>query len=422
MQTVRQPGLYMNAEGVRLSDSEQVDSGARKIESFELHLVVGCSDARDVSLAFNASVGRVRREYANKGILVSLVRENVAGTVITKDVADSLKARIRRGLRKAGDLYSAGVPIRVFVHLLAHGEVNKQEGAAPELKFTVHELSMVQGSSYNCGMMHAGTLAQEFEKEILLDKPVLCLPDFARTEKREFKIDNQEHLRDFMQCAYGVRTTISSGYVHSIVNLPRHAAFQKQALREALSQDEFKLIKINITAGVQDYGKHEYYRVDGNTHLYPTFLDEVFRVKHGMFKRGEIPDQERLIAAQKPSLGLFHHSEVEHPRATAVELHTGEKYSASMVFAIGSGLADHYERGFGPYRVIAFYYGVTHLKLKNWVVMGRTGDETRNIRLRIMNDPLISWVIQKHGVELHCYSQDSLTAEQHKKVHAFDWG
>jgi len=411
--TNRTPNLtdFMSPDGIRL-DEESINHTERPIpiREVEIHGIIGCSDSRDVGEAYNRAVREIRRRFAERGILVELFRENVAGTFVTPDVILSVKDELSSRIGDDLDFFNRKVPIEIYIHVLTHGAVTAKSDCDPRFHLTVHGHETRAGAPINCGMMHAQEVAEELEREILIARPTLTLANFTHDHerRREFVIRDQNDIRKFMEAAYGVRTLIAAGWVRSITDLRHHAVEQKDAMRAAFAGDEFKNFMIRLTAGVQNYEDNGYYRVDGNTQIPNTFMDQVFRLKQEMLAKGEVADHGSRVVGQKPTFGLFHHSSVDHPRATAIALHVGEKYSASSVFAIGSGLAARYERHFGRYRIVGFYYAVKHLGLKDWIVLGRDERETSLMVARVHNDPLISYVIQAHGVKLHPYSHPGL--------------
>ena len=164
---------------------------------------------------------------------------------------------------------------------------------------------------------------------------------------------------------------------------------------------------INITAGVKNYRTNEYFRVDGNTHL-NTFLDSVYE----SVRSKKLAQDKAHTERQNPVLGLFHHSSIQQARAVAVKNFFGsESYSAGQVFAIGSMNLSDYFRTFGPYKVAGFFFGVKHLGLLEWVVMGRTTKESEEMHERIISDPLMGYFVKEFGVKLIAMDSDGQRLE-----------
>jgi hypothetical protein len=367
-----------------------MESSVKKVE---LHIVIGCADARDISSAFNDALTAQKEQEMKEGKLIDFQRMSVAGTFMTPEIVAEVKTIIQEKVRDYFEYYKTGCPIDIFVHVTSHGNANLKQGHTHSGK-SYHDITIGE-SSFNCGMMHAREVAMEMEEMLLANKAVL---EYGLKGKRtQIRIESEEDIETLMKKAYGHNGTIAGNWVRSIVNISTHAYSQKKVLREALDADPaFANLRIKITAGVQNYQTSDYFRVDGNTHLH-TFLDEVYeRVR----KTGQ-PDQVSRIAKQKPVLGLFHHSGVQQSRATAVKNYFGsQKYSAGQVFAIGSVNLPDYFRTFGPYKSAGFFYGIKHLGLTTWVVMGRNLKETEEMKERILSDPLMGYFVKEMGVKL----------------------
>jgi hypothetical protein len=363
------------------------------IKNVELHIVIGCADARDISAAFNEALKAQMEQETASGTLIDFQRMSVAGTFMTPEIVAELKAHIQEKMKEYFKYSKQALPIEIFIHVNAHGNAMLKEGRHYSGK-TYHDIK-VEDSAFNCGMMHAQDVAMEMEEMLLSNKAVL---EFGLKGKRtQISVQTEEDIETLMKRAYGHNGTIAGNWVKNIANLCTHPYEQKKALRQALDADPtFANLRIRITAGVQNYQTSDYFRVDGNAHL-DTFLDKVYqRVR----KNGQ-PDTAARTSKQKPVLGLFHHSSISQSRATAVKHYFGnEIYSAGQVFAIGSMNLPDYFRTFGPYKSTGFFYGVKHLGLLNWVVMGRTLDEAEEMRERILSDPLMSYFVREFKVKL----------------------
>ncbi|NMC61870.1 MAG: hypothetical protein GYA55_01740 [SAR324 cluster bacterium] len=368
------------------------------LKKVEVHIIIGCSDSRDLSRAFNQSCEALIMEELEQGKLVELHRESAAGTFITPDIVESIRNTINDRIQAHQVHIKAGLPIELFVHVMAHGNVRLRDcvSANPALNGTIHAVEMVPNSPTNCGMMHAEDVAEELELQLLTEQPTLNMLNIGgKPETKQIKTESD--IKYFMERVYKQHSLIAAGWVKSIVDLRRHACEQKLVLRDALNQDaSLRNIRINITAGVQNYEDHFYYRVDSNFHLGPTFVDRIYK----RMKSGPIPDAAQQVCKQKPMIGLFHHSGISNARATAIALHSKTSFQAGQVFSIGSSMIGDISRPFGAYQVVGYYYGVKHLNLDQWVVMGRDELETERIMMRIHNDPLIGYITERFNVRL----------------------
>ncbi len=378
-------------------DITQEQPPVRKIE---IHILVGCSDARDVPPVFNAARELELKAQRAKGILIDFQHESVAGVFVTPDVEASLRKLIMARLDHFCSYAKQGIPIEMFVHLVDHGDVHLKSGADGS-QFSLHEIELTdQNSPVNCGMRHAEEVAQELESE-LLAKQV----DFLFTElngrRRHWQIRDGNDIRAMMKHVYEHDGLIAAGWVHSITDFGRHAAEQKSILRHAIDTGPYlRLHGVMITAGVQNFKDNTYYRVDENTHLI-TFLDKVYERMREMIKAGWGNGTTDLRKVkQAPIIGAFHTSEIMNARQTAITLYKGPEASSAQVFAIGGRLLTEYYRPFGGYKIMSFYYGVRHLGLKEWVVVGRNQSEVDMVIARIKNDPLMDYIQKSNDVKL----------------------
>lgn len=392
-------------EGVEDSMTSGLLAQVPCLRRVEIHVGVGCSDSRDVTVAFNEASELLKKEDLESGVLVEFHRENVGGSFITPETFEGIKRTLIERVNEHRSKLDTGVKIAVYVHITAHGDVRfVHDGPSQDdsIRGTIHDLIESHGSSFNCGMMHAADVAESLEREILRNKPIL------KVGSRKFRLENAKSIEDFMKEAYGVKTMISAGWVKSINNLRRHALEQKIALENYITSDpSLSHFKVNITAGVQNYQNNSYSRVDGNRDNCDTFFDRVFK----KIKETTVPDKEQRVLKQEPVLGLFHHSDIDNPRATALALDSGTPFMAGKVFAIGGKLLADTTRRFGAYDIVSFYYGVMNLGLKRWIILGRDPNESQLMELRLRQDPLMSYIAEAHKVNFVSYHSRGLVSE-----------
>ena len=363
------------------------------IKKIELHITVGCADARDISAAFNNALGEQIAQKMSEGTLIDFQRMSVAGTFMTPEIVTEIKTIIQDKMREYYDYYRAGLPIDIFVHVATHGNAVLRAGRQRSSR-SYHDIEILD-APFNCGMAHAQDIALEIEEMLLSKKAVLEYG--PKGKRKQLRIETEQDIEQLMKSAYGHDGTVAGTWVKSIVNIRTHAYEQKKILRRALDADPaFDNLGINITAGVKNYRTNEYFRVDGNTHL-NTFLDSVYE----SVRSKKLTQDKAHTERQNPVLGLFHHSAIQQARAAAVKNFFGsESYSAGQVFAIGSMNLSDYFRTFGPYKVAGFFFGVKHLGLLEWVVMGRTTKESEEMHERIVSDPLMGYFVKDFGVKL----------------------
>ncbi len=371
--------------------ASKIDDSVKKVE---LHIVVGCADARDISAAFNMALAERQEQELKNGTLIDFQRMSVAGTFMTPEIVAEIKAQIQDKMREYYLYYRAGLPLDIFVHVTTHGNAVLKGGRSRSTR-SYHDIEVLE-SQFNCGMSHAQDIAIELEEMLLGKKAVLEYG--LRGKRKQIRIETEEDIEKLMKHAYGHDGTIAGNWVKSIVNIRTHAYEQKKVLRRAFDTDPtFANLGIMITAGVKNYLSNEYFRVDGITHL-NTFLDTVYEQVR---KNGQRQDKAAHTGKQNPVLGLFHHSAIQQARATAVKNFFGtDTYSAGQVFAIGSQNLPDYFRTFGPYKVAGFFFGVKYLGLMEWGVMGRNDKETEEMSERILNDPLMGYIANEFSVKL----------------------
>jgi len=381
----------------------QAADGAKRqqnsIKKIELHIVVGCADARDVTAAFYTALEQQKDEELQNGTLIEFQRMSVAGTFVTSGIIDEIKTDIQEKMREYYQYYKSGVPIDIFVHLTAHGNVVLRKGRLHSTR-SYHDIEVLD-APFNCGMIHAQEVAFEMESMLLGRRAVLEYG--LRGKRHQLRIETEEDIETLMRRAYGHNGTIAGNWVKSIVNLCTHAYEQKKILRQSLDSDPtFENLKIVLTAGVKNYQTNEYYRVDGNTHL-NTFLDLVYdRVR----KSGHVQDGSHT-QKQSPELGMFYHSSIQQARALAMKYYLGrDQYNVGQVFAIGSMNVPDYFKTFGPYKNAGFFYGVKHLGLRTWIIMGRDLKDAEKIQERILNDPLMGYFVKEFEVKLVAMDKD----------------
>ena len=119
----------------------------------EVHILLGCADARDLSQIHLDAVRHVSAEWRAKGIDVDYHTIRAAGSFVTPDVVMDIKRTIEQELRQSHDVNR---PVRFFVHIQSHGHLT--EDSSKEYISHVHDLHIVEGSPLNCGMLKASSL------------------------------------------------------------------------------------------------------------------------------------------------------------------------------------------------------------------------------------------------------------------------
>ena len=230
--------------------------------SLEVHVLVGCADARDVGAAFAESVAVVRARFRARGVQVVFHALRTAGSFVTRDVIDDVRRIVELEERRSG------VPVRYFVHIQTHGEVVVEP--EPSGPTALERLSIVGGSRFNCGMLGASTVSIELERLLLQRKPTVVVHGVPR------QIRNERDIRALLFDVYAFRGSLAGDWIRSIDDLRTHPRLQESVLRGAVAADRtLRNIDLTITTGIQDYGQHAYFRLDESPDR-ATFWDEVY--------------------------------------------------------------------------------------------------------------------------------------------------
>lgn len=360
----------------------------------EVHVVVGCSDARDVGATFTDALATVRKKYRNDGIKIEFHALRTAGSFVTRDIIDDLRRIVELNERRTVET------IRYFVHVQTHGEVEEagQAGLTPMERFEI-----VRGSPFNCGMLGAASVAVELERLVLRARPTMDVNGRVRTMRTD------DDIRALLFDVYAHRGSIAGDWIRSIDDLRTHPRLQESVLRDAIGNDRtLRSVDLTITTGIQDYRRHAYCRLDAHPEV-KTFWDDVYvelRARTSTLPDGHDELAQRT-AVQAPELGLFSTCDGPDVRRVAVAHLAsvlGREPSAfgpNRVFTFASESFDLPHSPFGPYTVAGFFYAVAHLGLRNFVVLGHDEAQTQRMLRRLGHDPLVHFIAASFEVAFH---------------------
>ena len=356
------------------------------IESIQVHVLAGCSDARDLSAAYNTAKDTLIENEKSGGNLIDMPRISVPGVFATPEVVGSITGIIFSKEKEYAAYTRRGVKVSYFVHMMAHGNACLKHGCRKD-EFNYHNIE-IKEAAFNCGMMGAKGLALEFEQLILSEKPTLA----GR------RITSLGDIEQFMLETHHFNGTIAGNWIEGIGNLATHPFAQKKILRAAFDADpKIKSLKVRITAGVQNYATNEYFRVDDNTHLI-TIIDRIYE-NIGSGQEGE---QKKRVSKQMPKVLAFHDGSIVNARERIMREYSGGSGAfGGDVFAI-TGRAPMKE--FGPYKTIGFYYALHphHLKLADhFVVCGRTKKKTDEMVARLKHSELVKFGMDAFKAKVH---------------------
>lgn len=366
-------------------------------EPTQIHVLVGCSDARDVGQVHLEVVEKVRAEYLARGVRSELYVLRTPGTFVTKDVLLDIKRVVETTRREVGP----DEPLEYFVHLLSHGELSIE--GAERFRCGVHDLTVEQGSMFNCGMLQATRVAVDLERLIIGIKPTFALPDGT-----SLTVEDERGVRRLLLAHYGYDGHLAGDWVKSVDDLRTHTRLQKSVVERTFRDDpDLRRLSLRVTAGIQDYRRNAYVRVDGGE---PDgkFWDEGQRLINQTLS--DLPphsiDRARQSEGQMPLVGLFAMSDIRGSRARALATYAAlhqrpvTSYEPNTVFAISGSALDLPDTPFGPYAVCGLYYSAQSLGLRQYLVMGSSEAQVARMIRKVESDPLVSLVVNHFRIAL----------------------
>lgn len=364
----------------------------------QVHIQIGCADARDLSQVQLDAVTRVTDEFRAEGIDVELHVIRAAGSFVSPDVVMDIKRIFEQAQRNT----FAHVPMSYYVHIQTHGHLT--EDSNDNYISHVHDLKIVDGSPLNCGMLGASALGVEIEKMIITERPVINI------RGRALEIDNDTRIKQLLREYYAYDGFLAGDWIRSIDLLRTHPRYQRTHLEKAIVSDPgLKQLHIQITCGIMDYAIHSLIRVDDGDPSVP-FWDQV-QMEVRKHAQNDRQAKDLLInqsMKQKPLAGLLCMSD---PRMSSRELaasyymtskgipHSGD-YLPNTVFNMTGSSFDIPQIPFGPYVIAGFFFSVKYLNLIDQMVMGYDADQTDRILQKIKNDPIVSMIVRKYDVNL----------------------
>ena len=368
------------------------------IKEKQVHIQIGCADARDLSQTQLDAVSKTSGLFRKKGIEIEMHVIRAAGSFVTPDVVMDIKRTFEHVQRKNVD----NVPMRYYVHIQTHGHLTEESN--DNYISHVHDLHVVEGSPLNCGMLHGSAVGVEIEEMIVAEKPEI------KVQGKTYRIMNDTSIKMLLREVYAYDGYLAGDWISSIDLLRTHTRHQRTRLEKAIAKDpELKVLNIKITSGIQDYAIHSLIRVDDGDPAVP-FWDTV-QLEVRKHVKNDRHAKELLInqsKQQKPLAGLISMSDPRQASRTRAAnfymtrkgiAHTGE-YLPNTLFNMTGTSFDIPHTPFGPYVIAGFYYAVKHLRLIDQMVMGFDKDQTTRIMQKIKNDPLMNLFVKKFKVKL----------------------
>jgi hypothetical protein len=368
------------------------------IKEKQVHVLIGCADARDLSQTQLDAVAKTTAQFRKHGIEVEMHVIRAAGSFVTPDVVMDIK-RTFESVQRTNE---RDVPMRYYVHIQTHGHLT--EDSNDHYISHVHDLHIVDGSPLNCGMLNASAVGVEIEEMIVAEKPEITV------KGKTYKIVNDTSIKMLLREVYAYDGYLAGDWITSIDLLRTHPRHQRTMLEKAIATDpELKVLEIQITCGIMDYAIHSLIRVDDGDPEVP-FWDTV-QQEVRKFAENNRKAKELLINQSKkqtPLAGLISMSnprQASRTRAANYYMtkkgikHSGD-YLPNTLFNMTGTSFDIPHTPFGPYVIAGFYYSVKYLNLIDQMVMGYDTAQTTRMTQKIKNDPLMNMFVQKFNVNL----------------------
>jgi hypothetical protein len=368
------------------------------MEEKQIHILIGCADARDLSQVQVDAVNDVIADFKKEKVDVEFHVIRAAGSFMTPDVVMDIKRTFESCQRSN----RFDVPISYYVHIQTHGHLTADSN--DDYISHVHDLKIVDGSPLNCGMLNASSVGVEIEKMIVEEKPVIEM------KGKRIRITNDTQIKLLLKEVYAYDGYLAGDWITSIDLLRTHPRHQRTILEKAIASDsELKMLNIQITCGILDYAIHSLIRVDdGEPHV--PFWDTVQttirkNVKSDRHAKDILIQQSQQ---QTPLAGLLCMTDPRMSSRTLAAdyymdmkgiVHTGD-YLPNTLFNMTGTSFDIPHTPFGPYVIAGFFYSVKYLKLHDQMVMGYNEDQTGRILRKIKNDPIMNLIVDKYSVNL----------------------
>lgn len=361
----------------------------------EVHILIGCADARDLNQSQVEAVSAGIKRYAEKGIDIDFHVIRAAGSFVTPDVYMDIKRTVEHSLRQTGSKYKH---TSYYIHIQTHGHLD--DASNRNYISHIYEMNIVPNSALNCGMLGATGVGVEIEQLLIQEKLSTTV------HGKRIVVDADHKIRDLLREVYAYDGYLAGDWIKSIDYLRTHPRSQRAILEKLIDKDsDLHRLDIKVTAGILDYSIHALIRLDDGDPEVP-FWDEV-QLDIRERAKGMHEILEKQAEKQKPLAGLLSMADPEMAsRVLAAKYYLdikgikSEQYIPNTVFNITGTAFDIPHTPFGPYVIAGFYYAVHHLHLTDQMVMGYDEAQTNRIIQKIHNDPIMNLIVKKHNVNL----------------------
>ncbi len=372
---------------------------------YQLHILIGCSDARDLSQLQIDTINQSIEENRQQGKYIQVQTIRVAGSFVSKDVYQDIKNII---FNYQKEIPSDNISDGYYVHIQSHGHLT--EDSKKDYISHLYDMHVQENSVLNCGMLGASAVGIEMEQMIIESQLEYRAPTGIK------KVKDHNDIRELLRDVYAHDGFLAGDWVKSIDLLRTHPRAQKSALEAMINNDpDVKRLGIKITAGIMDYAIHGLIRLDDGVPEVP-FWDHVQQeIRRKAKEKPNIVGQQN--SKQKPLAGLISMADPRFSsRAVAAEYYykfkkqpKPEGYLPNTLFNITGSTFDIPSIPFGPYTIASFYYAVAILNLKDEMVLGRNKEQTQRILKKIAADPIMNLIVEKFNVHLIPINQEEIT-------------
>src|SRR3954462_6140120 len=153
------------------------------IKEKQIHILIGCADARDLSQVQLDAVREISQQFEKNKIEIEYHVIRAAGSFVTPDVVMDIKRTVEQADPSHSDFK---IPVSYYVHIQTHGHLT--EDSNDNYISHIHDLRIVPGSPLNCGMLNASAVGVEIEEMIVEEKPKIELDGKLVTIDNDTKI------------------------------------------------------------------------------------------------------------------------------------------------------------------------------------------------------------------------------------------
>ncbi|HIH23315.1 TPA: hypothetical protein HA238_06310 [Candidatus Micrarchaeota archaeon] len=422
--TVTNAGERPRIELVTPWFSDMSYSKVHRIEEIQAGIKIRCADARELGYLDAIIEYMLANEYVRRGVFTKIDSISTAGSFMTTGTISDIKTGIYSYLDHYA-LMRRKERLKLFVQISSHGDIvescddNNRDTAIDRIFYSYDDVTIEPHSNVNCGMTHAEAVWSELTRTIIEEGKKgngITIKFPLKETKGEFSgnIDCPEALLQLLKNVYAFTGNTVEEFVSSIGGIIPHVVEQKKKLRNSFKYDpELSRVMITINASVSNFRTGATVRLDGNEDLW-TILDDMAIVRRLALERLPPNDPERINRSCNQSecvkVGLICPSATLLSPRTTLAGHLGIDLTGG-VFGIIDNKVLHDYSPFGNYKLVAFFYSVSHLPVKDYYVVGGNKIDLDAIKLKIEKDPIISFIIRKFNVKMHY-----LTTEELKKT------